>query len=92
MTSNETPKWATNIIHTCLGLRRGEKILIVVDEPLARLRARRVTDRSLQVRAIRINDFLGGVNVATTHIDGVVGEPTLEIDGRIVIDSGEYKR
>jgi leucyl aminopeptidase (aminopeptidase T) len=35
MNKNETPHWAVNIIHTCMGLQRGEKILIVVDEPLS---------------------------------------------------------
>ena len=35
MNNNETPHWAVNIIHTCMGLQRGEKILIVVDEPLS---------------------------------------------------------
>jgi leucyl aminopeptidase (aminopeptidase T) len=35
MNKNEAPQWAVNIIHTCMGLQRGEKILIVVDEPLS---------------------------------------------------------
>jgi leucyl aminopeptidase (aminopeptidase T) len=35
MNKNETPHWAANIIRTCMGLQRGEKILIVVDEPLS---------------------------------------------------------
>ena len=30
----ETPQWVINVVHTCMGLQRGEKILIVVDEPL----------------------------------------------------------
>jgi leucyl aminopeptidase (aminopeptidase T) len=34
------------------------------------------------------NDFIGGVNIATTHIDG--GRPPMEIDGRTVIDNGEH--
>jgi leucyl aminopeptidase (aminopeptidase T) len=38
MNKNETHPWATNIIHTCMGLQRGEKILIVVDEPLSHVR------------------------------------------------------
>ncbi len=33
-----SPSWAVNIIHTCMGLQRGEKILIVVDEPLSYVR------------------------------------------------------
>lgn len=38
MNKNETPHWAMNIIHTCMRLQRGEKILIVVDEPLSNAR------------------------------------------------------
>jgi hypothetical protein len=34
----EAPRWVTNVIHTCMGLQRGEKILIVVDEPLGHAR------------------------------------------------------
>lgn len=32
--NNESPHWVMNIIHTCMGLQRGEKVLVVVDEPL----------------------------------------------------------
>jgi leucyl aminopeptidase (aminopeptidase T) len=38
MNKIKTPQWAVNIIHTCMGLHRGEKILIVVDEPLSHVR------------------------------------------------------
>ena len=38
MNNNKTPQWAVNIIHTCMGLQRGEKILIAVDEPLSYVR------------------------------------------------------
>jgi len=38
MNKDETPQWAVNIIHICMGLQRGEKILIVVDEPLSHAR------------------------------------------------------
>jgi leucyl aminopeptidase (aminopeptidase T) len=33
-----SPRWATNIIHTCMGLQTGEKVLIAVDEPLGFVR------------------------------------------------------
>src|SRR5688572_33117260 len=36
--NHESPRWVTNIIHTCMGLRSGEKVLIVVDEPLSHAR------------------------------------------------------
>ncbi len=32
------PRWAVNVIHTCMGIQPGEKVLIVVDEPLAEAR------------------------------------------------------
>lgn len=35
MNTNDTPQWVTNIVHTCMGLQRGEKLLVVVDEPLS---------------------------------------------------------
>jgi len=38
MNENKTPQWAVNIIHTCMGLQHGEKILIIVDEPLSNAR------------------------------------------------------
>jgi leucyl aminopeptidase (aminopeptidase T) len=30
------------------------------------------------------------MNLASTHIDGVIGQPTLEIDGALVMVNGEY--
>lgn len=36
--NSETPQWVTNVIHTCIGLQRGERILVVVDEPLSQAR------------------------------------------------------
>src|SRR5215211_4978812 len=36
--SSDTPRRVTNIIHTCMGLQNGEKVLIVVDEPLSHAR------------------------------------------------------
>ncbi len=38
MDKTETPQWVKNVIHTCMGLQRGEKVLVVVDEPLAHAR------------------------------------------------------
>ncbi len=29
------PRWAANIVHTCMGVQRGERVLIAVDEPLS---------------------------------------------------------
>jgi leucyl aminopeptidase (aminopeptidase T) len=36
--TDTSPRWATNIIHTCMGVRPGEKVLIAVDEPLSTMR------------------------------------------------------
>lgn len=61
--------------------------------PRARLQGNIITDEkalgTIHV-AVGRNDFFGGANVATTHIDGVVGQPTLAIDGQIVIRDGEH--
>jgi leucyl aminopeptidase (aminopeptidase T) len=61
--------------------------------PQARLQGNIITDEKVLGTihvAIGRNDFLGGTNIATTHIDGVVGQPTLEIDGKVLIENGEY--
>lgn len=61
--------------------------------PRARLQGNIMTDEKVLGTihvAIGRNDFIGGKNIATTHIDGVVGEPTLEIDGATLIDKGQY--
>lgn len=45
--TDASPPWAVNIIHTCMGLQPGEKILIVVDQPLSYMRD------ALQVEALK---------------------------------------
>ena len=46
---NTSPTWATNIIHTCMGMQAGEKVLIAVDEPLGFVRD------ALQAEALKAN-------------------------------------
>ena len=61
--------------------------------PLARLQGNIITDEKVLGTihvAIGSNNHLGGNNIATTHIDGVVGEPTLEIDGKVLIENGKH--
>ena len=61
--------------------------------PLARLQGNIITDEKVLGTihvAVGRSDFLGGKNVATTHIDGVVSQPTLEIDGKVVIENGKH--
>lgn len=60
--------------------------------PIARLQGNIITDEKVLGTihiAIGQSDFIDGKNVATTHIDGVVGQPTLEIDGKTLINNGE---
>jgi len=45
--TDTSPIWATNIIHTCMGVQADEKVLIVVDEPLSFVRD------ALQAEAIK---------------------------------------
>ncbi len=40
--------------------------------------------------ALGRNDFWGGTNSAPIHIDGVVSQPTVRIDGELLIDRGTY--
>jgi len=61
--------------------------------PTARLQGNIITDEKVLGTihvAVGRNDFLGGVNIATTHIDGVFGQPTLVIDGKVLIDNGKH--
>jgi leucyl aminopeptidase (aminopeptidase T) len=61
--------------------------------PMARLQGNIITDEKVLGTihiAIGRNDFIGGTNIATTHIDGVVSQPTLVLDGKVLIDNGEH--
>jgi leucyl aminopeptidase (aminopeptidase T) len=63
--------------------------------PRARLTGKLMTDEKVMGTVhIAIGDnaagSYGGVNSAPIHIDGVVGEPTLEVDGETLIRAGEY--
>lgn len=60
--------------------------------PKARLQGNLITDEKVAGTihvAIGRNDFLGGKTVAPVHIDCVVGEPTLRVDGELVVALGE---
>ena len=61
--------------------------------PMARLQGNIITDEKVLGTihiAIGRNDFIGGRNMASTHIDGVVSQPNLEIDGNLLIDHGKH--
>lgn len=61
--------------------------------PMARLQGNIMTDEKVLGTvhvAVGRNDFIGGKNIATTHIDGVISEPTLELDGKVLIKNGNH--
>jgi len=62
--------------------------------PSARLQGNIMTDEkavgTIHV-AIGRNDFLGGKNIAPTHIDGVVSQPTVWVDGKMLLDKGRHR-
>ena len=78
--------------------RHGDAARVIAElgigtNPMARLQGNIMTDEKVLGTihvAVGRNDFLGGNNISTTHIDGVVSQPTLEIDGKTVIDAGAH--
>ncbi|MBI2845247.1 MAG: aminopeptidase [Chloroflexi bacterium] len=63
--------------------------------PQAKLRGKVVTDEKVMgtVHVAIGNNYdhpIGGVNRAALHVDGVVGEPTLVVDGEVLIERGKY--
>ena len=76
--------------------QHGESTHIIAElgigtNPQARLQGNIITDEkvfgTIHV-AIGRNDFLGGKNIAPIHIDGVVSQPTLWVDGKMLLDNG----
>lgn len=60
--------------------------------PQARLLGNIMTDEKVLGTvhvALGRNDLWGGRNVAPLHLDGVVGRPTVRVDGDLVIDDGQ---
>ena len=78
--------------------RHGDPARVIAElgigtNPMARLQGNIITDEKVLGTihvAIGRNDFIGGRNIANIHIDGVVSQPTLEIDGKILIDNGKH--
>jgi leucyl aminopeptidase (aminopeptidase T) len=61
--------------------------------PRARLQGNIVTDEKAAGTihiAIGRNDFLGGTNAAPIHVDAVVGEPNVLVDGEQIIEGGRF--
>jgi leucyl aminopeptidase (aminopeptidase T) len=61
--------------------------------PKARLQGNLMTDEKVLGTihiALGRNDMWGGNNSAPLHIDGVVSQPTVHIDGELLIDNGRY--
>ncbi len=61
--------------------------------PKARLQGNLMTDEKVAGTihiAIGRNMLFGGENQAPIHEDGVVGQPTVRVDGELLIDGGQY--
>ena len=61
--------------------------------PKARLQGNIMTDEKVLGTihiALGRNDMWGGQNAAPLHLDGVVRQPTVRIDGDLVIDNGRH--
>lgn len=81
-------------------LEHGENCRIIAElgigtNPKARLTGKLMTDEKVMGTIhVAIGDnaspSYGGVNEAPIHIDGVVGQPTLVVDGEILIEEGRY--
>jgi leucyl aminopeptidase (aminopeptidase T) len=79
--------------------QHGESTRVIAElgigtNPQARLQGNIITDEKVLGTihvAIGRNDFLGGRNIAPIHIDGVVSQPTVWIDGKILIDKGRLR-
>lgn len=81
-------------------LPHGENCRVIAElgigtNPKARLTGKLITDEKVMGTIhIAIGDNAspnyGGVNPAPIHIDGVVGQPTLIVDGQTLIEEGRY--
>lgn len=81
-------------------LEHGENCRVIAElgigtNPKARLTGRLVTDEKVMGTIhVAIGDnaspSYGGANQAPIHIDGVVGQPTLVVDGETLIEEGRY--
>lgn len=61
--------------------------------PEARLQGSIITDEKVVGTvhvAVGRNDHMGGKNLAPIHVDGVVSQPTVRVDGDLLIDDGRY--
>jgi leucyl aminopeptidase (aminopeptidase T) len=61
--------------------------------PKARIQGNIMTDEKVLGTvhiALGRNDMWGGKNAAPIHLDGVVSQPTVHIDGKLLIDNGRY--
>lgn len=78
--------------------RHGDTARVIAElgigtNPMARLQGNIMTDEKVLGTihiAVGRNDFIGGKNMSTTHIDGVISQPTLEIDGKVLINNGKH--
>ena len=73
---------AKNIVHICMKVSAGEKVLLVTDENVMGTVHIAIGDNA--------SPTYGSVNVAPIHIDGVIGQPMLVVDGEMLIEEGRY--
>ena len=81
-------------------MEHGENCRVIAElgigtNPKARLTGNLMTDEKVMGTIhVAIGDnaspSYGGVNPAPIHIDGVVGKPTLVVDGKTLIEDGKY--
>jgi leucyl aminopeptidase (aminopeptidase T) len=81
-------------------LEQGENCRVIAElgigtNPKARLTGKLITDEKVMGTIhVAIGDnaspSFGGANRAPIHIDGVVGQPTLVVDGQTLIEEGKY--
>jgi leucyl aminopeptidase (aminopeptidase T) len=81
-------------------LEHGQNCRVIAElgigtNPQARLTGKLMTDEKVMGTIhVAIGDnaspSYGGVNPAPIHIDGVVGQPTLVVDGKTLIEGGKY--
>jgi leucyl aminopeptidase (aminopeptidase T) len=82
-------------------LEHGENCRVMAElgigtNPKARLTGKLITDEKVMGTVhVAIGDnaspSFGGANPAPIHIDGVVGQPTLVVDGETLIEEGKYR-
>ena len=80
------------VVHQSLGVRAGEEVVVVVDPATRNIgEALRAEAAAAGVHvAFGASAGIGGTVSVPIHLDVVVLEASLEVDGRRVLDAGRY--